>query len=204
MYKKKPGFKTPKQYFFEDMKTMTLITLFLLSLIMLLMILPKALEYNTATCLIGYCLAFVLYLMRSYVDDNYINIPEKKYHFTRSFTTNEQSKLFNGLANAGFLPKETIYSHFYHVFEGMAIPDNERPFKPLKWTETTALLAYFIENAFGDTDGQILWKITEQCFTVKGKKPNTNSLKNAVSKYKQDTKNKPKGYEKIDDILSAL
>jgi hypothetical protein len=70
---------------------------------------------------------------------------------------------------------------------------SKRPFKPLQWIGTVALLTYFIENVFGDTDGQNLWKITEQCFIVKGKKPNKNSLKNTASKYKQDTQNKPVG-----------
>jgi hypothetical protein len=35
--------------------------------------------------------------------------------FTCLFTIDEQKRLSDGLTNAGYLPKETIYSHFCHV-----------------------------------------------------------------------------------------
>jgi hypothetical protein len=79
-------------------------------------------------------------------------------------------------------------------------------FEPLQWQQTAGLLAYFIENAFEDTDKQNLWEITKHCFTIKGKQPNKNTLKNTVSKYNDKDgsgyNNKPKRYEKIDAILS--
>jgi hypothetical protein len=61
---------------------------------------------------------------------------EDKIHFTLKFTTGEQKSLFDGLINGGFLPKETIYSHFCYVFRSMAIPDNEKPFERLQWIKT--------------------------------------------------------------------
>lgn len=124
----------------------------------------------------------------------------KPLHFTRSFTDAEQKSLFDGLVSVGFIPKDTNINHFCFVFGGAETAD----FEPLQWMGTIALLAYFIDNCFSDTDGTTLWKITEGCFTVKGNKPNTDSLKNTVSKYKQDIKDKPKGYERIDDILRLL
>jgi hypothetical protein len=63
---------------------------------------------------------------------------EQPPHFTRQFTPDEQKKLFDGLTNGGFLPKETIYSHFRYVFGGTAIPDNEKPFEPLQWIKTNS------------------------------------------------------------------
>jgi hypothetical protein len=39
------------------------------------------------------------------------NQPQPPEHFTRSFTINEQSKLFNGLVNLGFLHKTTNKNH---------------------------------------------------------------------------------------------
>jgi hypothetical protein len=56
--------------------------------------------------------------------------------FSRSFSETEQKVLFDGLTNGGFLPKDTNYSHFCHAFGSTDIPDNEKPFKPLKWIQT--------------------------------------------------------------------
>jgi hypothetical protein len=59
-------------------------------------------------------------------------------HFARSFSETEQKKLYEGLTNGGFLPKGTNYSHFCHVFGGMAIPDSEMP--SLQWNKNKQLL----------------------------------------------------------------
>ncbi|MDR3350216.1 MAG: hypothetical protein LBN98_01035 [Prevotellaceae bacterium] len=125
-------------------------------------------------------------------------------YFTRSFTTDEQKKLFDGLVNGGFLPKETICSHFYYVFGGTPIPDNEKPFKPLIWQKSVGLLAYCIENLFADTDGANLWEITVNTFLWKGTPPNKDTMKNTVSKYKHDFQHRPKGYREIDDIIEHI
>jgi hypothetical protein len=123
-------------------------------------------------------------------------------HFTRQFTEQEQQELYNGLINEAFLSKGTDYSHFCYAFGSTAISDNKRPFKPLVWYKTIGLLAYMIDTLFADTNSTNLWEITTQCFVSKGKAPNKDSLKNAVSKYKQETRNRPKGYERLDTILS--
>jgi hypothetical protein len=121
--------------------------------------------------------------------------------FSRSFSTDEQKKLFDGLIKDGFLPKETNFSHFCHVFGSITIPDNEKPFEPLKWQKNIGLLAYLIDNLFSDTDNQ-LWEITSRCFTWKNNTPNKDSMKNTVSKYKNNFQAKPKGFETLDTILS--
>jgi len=126
--------------------------------------------------------------------------PKQPKGFTRLFSETEQKNLFKGLTNGGFLPKETVYSNFYYVFGGTETTD----FKPLQWMDKVGLLAYFIDNGFADTDGTNLWKITESCFIINGKKPNINTLKNTVSKYKQDCKEKPKNYQKINSIWNGL
>ena len=124
---------------------------------------------------------------------------QKELYFTRYFTDTERQKLFDGLVSGSFIPKDTHPKHFSYVFGGVKTAD----FKPLQWIGTLSLLAYFIDNGFSDTDGTNLWKITENCFTIKGKKPNINSLKNVVSKY-NSYKNNPRGYDEIDNILSNL
>ena len=57
-------------------------------------------------------------------------------NFTRVFSEIEQKKLFDGLINGSFLPKETIYNHFCYVFGGTAIPENEKSFNPLVWQKS--------------------------------------------------------------------
>jgi hypothetical protein len=129
------------------------------------------------------------------------NKTEETNHFTRHFTPDEQKKLYDGLIDGRFISKETIYSHFCHVL-GILIPDNEAPFEPLIWQKSVGLLAYCIDNLFSDTDGKNLWETTANCFLWKGKKPNKDTMKNTVSRYKTDTRQKPKGYETLDAIIS--
>jgi hypothetical protein len=128
----------------------------------------------------------------------------KQSYFTRAFSETEQKKLFDGLTNDGFLHKETTYSHFCFVFGGVAIPENEKPFEPLIWQKTVGLLAYCIENLFADTDGKNLWEITEKCFLWKSNPPNKDTMKNTVTKYKNNNKEKPKGHDNIDNIISSI
>jgi hypothetical protein len=59
-------------------------------------------------------------------------------HFTRSFTSDGQKKLFEGLKSAGLLPKDTNKNHFNFVFGGTDIPDEEKPFKKLDWIKTNS------------------------------------------------------------------
>jgi hypothetical protein len=125
-------------------------------------------------------------------------------HFTRFFTTGEQRKLFDGLVNGGFLPQKTIYSHFCYVFGAIPIPDNEKPFEPLIWQKSIGLLAYCIDNLFADTDGKNHWEITTKYFLWKNNPPNKDTMKNTVTKYKNEYSKKPKGHERIDDIIKNL
>ncbi|GHT50084.1 hypothetical protein FACS189440_16890 [Bacteroidia bacterium] len=130
--------------------------------------------------------------------------PQQPAHFTRQFTADEQKKLFDGLTNGYFLPQGTDYSHFCYVFGG-TIPNDRKPFEPLIWQKSLGLLAYMIDILFSDTDGTNLWETTAKCFVWKEKAPNKNSMKNTVSKYRENdgyTK-KPKGYEYLDNILRA-
>ena len=127
-------------------------------------------------------------------------LTKQPLHFTRSFTDTERQNLFNGLVINGFIPKDTNIDNCNFVFGGIETAD----FKPLQWQRQAGLLAYFIDNAFADTDSTNLWKITENCFSIKGIKPNINSLKNVVSKYNNDNKDKPKNHKEIDNILKNL
>jgi len=134
------------------------------------------------------------------IQDNILNeLETKKLYFTREFIDKERQNLFNGLISGGFIPKDTNADHFNFVFGGIETAD----FKPIQWLGGVSLLAYFIDNGFADTDRTNIWKITENCFTIKGQKPKGNSMKSAVCKYNQ-YKNPPKGSDKIDAILKNL
>jgi hypothetical protein len=137
-------------------------------------------------------------------------------HFTRDFNSNEQKKLFESLANGGFLPKSTNPNHFYWVFGGTPLPSNEQPFEPLKWQKPhlQRLLAYFVYTLFSETDEKHFWDITAKCFIVNGKTPNVweipnvDTMKNDASKgdwgKNNCDKKKPRGYQKIEEIINKM
>ncbi len=121
-------------------------------------------------------------------------------HFTRSFTPEELKQVYTGLTKGGYLPKTTNKKAFEYIFEGKGKPES---FTPLEWQpDSIALLAYMIDTLFSDTDNSKKWKITEYCFRIKGKKPNINTLKKAISDIAQGNKEKPKGFKAIDLITS--
>jgi len=126
----------------------------------------------------------------------------KLLHFTRSLTSEEQTHLFIGLIDGGFIPKTSNKAHFNFIFGGTPISNDEKPFKPITWQKSVSLLAYCIDILFSDTDRKNLWEITSNCFLWKGSPPNTDTMKNTVSKYTNDYSEKPKGYEQIDKIAT--
>jgi hypothetical protein len=125
--------------------------------------------------------------------------------FIRTFTTDEQKKLFNGLISGGFLPKETNYNHFCYVFGGTPIPDDEKPFERLMWKKpkSQALFAYFVYQLFSETDIKF-WDISAQCFTIWGKEPNIGAMKTEQSKVKNEEKDPPKGSNIVDEIIMNM
>jgi len=59
--------------------------------------------------------------------------PKQTLCFSCSFTDTERQNLFNGLRDNDYIPMDTNFNHFAYVFGNVAIPDNEKPFKPLQW-----------------------------------------------------------------------
>jgi hypothetical protein len=106
---------------------------------------------------------------------------DKSKRFARVFTGTEQKKLFGGLTDNGFLPKETIYSHLCYVFGGTPIPDNEKPFKPLQWTGSIKELHYFISKHLPKEANQ--WEKAVGCFLWNSKPIKKSSLTTAMDKY---------------------
>lgn len=112
-------------------------------------------------------------------------------YFTRLFTPDQLKLLYNGLTTGGFLPTDTDQESFNYVFGGSSKTD----YKPLQWIKKKNLCAYLIDNLFSGDDK--FWAIGEDVFNVKG----LRQLKNNYLGNKTGN-GKPKGYEKIDEIIN--
>jgi hypothetical protein len=110
-------------------------------------------------------------------------------HFTRFFTSDEQKKLFDGLTNGGYLPKDTDYNHFCHVFGDTAISDNGKPFEPLRWIGTLKELNCFVNIYFNNE--QKKWEKTIKCFLWNNEIIKKQSLSTAIDKYDTEPERKP-------------
>ncbi|MBF0651055.1 hypothetical protein IR083_19750 [Dysgonomonas sp. GY75] len=116
--------------------------------------------------------------------------------FSRNFTATQTEQLFSGLKEGGFISTGTPYSHFYHVFGGTPVPEDEKPFRPLQWTGTVKELHYFISRHFPRETNQ--WLKTVHYFTKDNKPINKKSLGTAMDKYD----NPPESSAAIDRLLS--
>lgn len=128
--------------------------------------------------------------------------PPMPLHFSGKITEVQLKKLYTGLTTGGYLPldpENENYKAFIYVFGGIGSTED---YKPLDWQKSVSLLAYMIDNLFGDTDSTRKWEITHNCFLKNEKKPNKNTLKKVISDIEQKIKDKPKGYEALDLILS--
>jgi hypothetical protein len=116
-------------------------------------------------------------------------IKQEPPHFTRSFTPDEQRKLFDGLKNGGFLPKNANYNHFCFVFSDKCVPDNETPFEPLQWQETLSLFAYFVDKACEKYDlkhgVKRILKPFANYFNVENERITTRQITDAINDYKK-------------------
>ena len=118
-------------------------------------------------------------------------------HYSTKYTLQEKEGLYTRLVKSKIISTKTSADDFYYMLSGGDIPSN---FKPIGWLKSAALLAYFIQKMFEDTDKSI-WEISKHCFTIKGKPINKNSLKNARSKVLQKESNEPNGHENLDEIM---
>lgn len=124
-------------------------------------------------------------------------------HFTRIFNEEEINILYSGLKGR-FMPEDLDFEHFCFVFGGIPLTPNKDPFKPLQWIRSQYLLAYFIYQLFSDTDSKNFWNIACNCFENKEKPLNPNTMKKDMSDLKNGEKDKPKGFDKIDDLINSL
>jgi hypothetical protein len=172
-------------------------------------------EYWESYCESGYCHAFRLNLS-SYIDifnmhiltkkleylnglNNSLNQKEQKTDFKgfQSTLTETQIKSLYDCLKGNYIDINTKIDHFKAIFRNESLPED---FIPIKRTKplTGVLLAYFVSCLFQKDNPTDYWSIAEKCFDVRNLR---QSLNNAF-KYNPD--NKPKGYNKIDNILKII
>jgi len=132
-----------------------------------------------------------------------INPPTEIDTFKSSYKWQGASKLelpllFSLLMSKILISKETKQKDFIDCFSNKS----EGTFKQIDWIETNALLTYFIRSL--ETKNRILstdlFAIAEICFTNQKR----TSLKSSETNYNNSKTGKPKGYKKIDEIVSQL
>ena len=123
-------------------------------------------------------------------------------HFNGDYTDEELTATFEKLKKGKYIHSESDLDSWIYLCTGR----EEKAFtEPINWTKSGVLLGMFVQYLFNDTDKKAIWEITAKCFTVKGKTPNTNSIKVSLSKIKQNCKNRPKDYDKMkNEIINDI
>lgn len=127
-----------------------------------------------------------------------LDIDDTARHFNSSYTKEQLEGIFEKLKKGAYLHAESLLNTWLYI---CGIPDSKEPIEPLKWTKDQDLLANLVNNLFGDSDGQRLWVITENVFTVKGKVPNTGTMKNVISRLKNEWKDKSTKFNELEELL---
>jgi hypothetical protein len=112
----------------------------------------------------------------------------------------KQKQLYDELKQFDFLPQETIYSHFCHVVSRTAVPDNDAPFKPLKWLKNKQRLRELLtcEKIKGGLTITEVEQLTPLCF-IDSKGECIKLAKNKAPKEPL-----PKEYKQLQKILATL
>lgn len=128
------------------------------------------------------------------IDEQYDNS-----HFNAYQTKEELKTIFDRLKDGRYLPADSVLQDWLIV---CGADTSNEPTKPLKWQKETGLLGWLVYSMFPN-DKTNYWEITAKCFTVKGKAPNINTMKNAVSRVSGNYKDKPKGFEELERLLKV-
>jgi len=123
-------------------------------------------------------------------------------HFNGDYTDEELTATFEKLKNGKYIHSESDLDSWIYLCTGR----EEKAFtEPINWTKRGMLLGMFVQDLFSNTDNTAIWEITAKCFTVKGKKPKTNSIKVSLSKIKQGWKKIPEDYYKMkNEIINDI
>ena len=125
------------------------------------------------------------------------NKQQDNSHFTTGLSKDQLTTIFERLKDGRYLHADSVLEDWLIVCGAETI---NAPVKPLDWLKAQNILAWLIDQLFEDFER---WEITAKCFTVKGKAPNTNSMKNEVSKVKGNYKSKPTEFMDLERLLKG-
>ena len=97
---------------------------------------------------------------------------EPQRHFNSSQSREKLTRVFQALKNSGYFDDNARLDMWLYV---CGVADLNGEFKPLNWIKDNGLLAHLIDSFFSGENNR--WSIASRCFKVKGKTPNTNTLK---------------------------
>lgn len=106
---------------------------------------------------------------------------------------------FENLVKEGYFSPETSLDDWFYIY---GVDGKEPNKKPLEWKKTQIELAYMVRLIWQNTDTR-QWVICERVFTIKGKAPNTDTMKSELSKIDNENKNRPKTFDKLDKLLKC-
>lgn len=95
-------------------------------------------------------------------------------HFNATYNKSELENIFNNLKGKYFHPESTLDSWLSIC----GIETTTDIGAKLNWIENQSLLGWMVYSIFIN-DRKNMWKITEEVFLIKGKKPNINSMKHS-------------------------
>lgn len=119
-------------------------------------------------------------------------------HFNGDYTDEELTVTFEKLKQGSYIHSESDLDSWIYLCTGRA---GKTFTAPINWLKSGVLLGMFVQDLFNDTDNTNIWELTAKCFTIQGKKPNTNSIKVSLSKIKQNWKDRPKDYDKMQNEI---
>lgn len=136
-------------------------------------------------------------------------LEKRKATISRKSTTTSQSTHFNSPQS-----KDDLTTIFQRLKEGCYFDDSadlntwlyicggdlNGDFRPLNWISEVQLLGWLVYDMFPN-DKSNLWEIAKRCFTVKGRSPNINSMKNMISVVENGYKDKSKKIVDFEKLL---
>lgn len=120
-----------------------------------------------------------------------------KPHYNNS-DAQQANKQYKALVKSGYLPSITPLNDWLFIYGANGANSYS---EPLEWQKTQSELGYLVQCIWGDTDPQRLWAVCEDVFTIKGKKPNTQTMKSKLSSISNGYTNRPKSFDALDKAL---
>ncbi len=127
-----------------------------------------------------------------------ISETNKRPHYHKD-DEEKAKKQFENLVNGGYFPSDTPLDDWLYIYGVKGKKPNK---SPLDWQKTQKELGYMIRYIWQDTDIN-KWAICSEVFTIKGRSPNTNVMKSDLSSIDYGYKNKPRTFDKLDELLKV-